>query len=453
MTTPVLASTISHAGELAPLVAVEDLRRAIVLERLVQGLDAEVRIERVGQAPGQHRAARPIHHGDQVQKAPLQGDVGDIRAPHVVRPRDRQIAEQVGIDPVRRVRLRRPGPLEERVHPQPSHQAAHPLARDRLALAAEPACHLARSVERRLEELLVDPPHQAQIQRAFAPARVVERRPRDRHQPALPRDAEPRVLWVDHRHPSAGLECEEIVVELVDGDQIVASSAPEAQWLPGDVLAIRRDRKLSYGCLASAAQAMLDRQDLLKDLRLVLDALASLAGQETPTSDQVEAAMERAEIDAQAIAYVRNQWAGANSFVADRIRPVLVLLQIPSEELYAATTDIDRLTEWLSSNLRQWPAMDLLAAARRSRDDRAMGEAAWRALGDVAQLPSWNEALTVLGDRYVVVENRDVDEETAAHLEAAAPLLRGFARYVVLPSSSVGEESLSPNHPNTSSRF
>ena len=43
-------------------------------------------------------------------------------------------------------------------------------------------------------------------QRAFAPARVVERRPRDRHQPALPRDAEPRVLWVDHRHPSAGAQ-------------------------------------------------------------------------------------------------------------------------------------------------------------------------------------------------------------------------------------------------------
>lgn len=228
------------------------------------------------------------------------------------------------------------------------------------------------------------------------------------------------------------LECEEIAVELIDGDQVVASSAPEAHWLPGDVLAVRRDRKLSYGCLASAAQAMLDRQDLLKDLRLVLDALASLAGRETPTSDQVEAALERAEIDAQAIAYVRNHWAGANSLVADRIRPVLALLEIPSEELDAAATDIDRLIEWLSSNLRQWPATDLLAAARRSRDDRAMGEAAWRALGDVAQLPSWNEALTELGDRYVVVENRAADEQTAAHLEAATPLLRGFARYVAI---------------------
>ena len=111
---------------------------------------------------------------------------------------------------------------------------------------------------------------------------------------------------------------------------------------------------------------------------------------------------------------------------------MLALLEIPSEELDAAATDFDRLTEWLSSNLRQWPATDLLAAARRSRDDRAMGEAAWRALGDVAQLPSWNEALTELGDRYVVVENRAVDEQTAAHLDAAAALLRGLARYVAV---------------------
>ena len=117
------------AGELAALVAIENLWRAITLKRLVQRLDAEAGIERVDRRPGQPRAARPVHHDGQVQKAPPQGDVGNISAPHVVRPRDRQIAQQVGIDPVRRVRLRRPGPRVERVHPQQSHQAAHPLAR------------------------------------------------------------------------------------------------------------------------------------------------------------------------------------------------------------------------------------------------------------------------------------------------------------------------------------
>ena len=80
------------AGELAALVAIKDLRRAIALERLVQGVHAEARIERVGQAPGQDLAARPVHHRDEVQKASLQWDIGNIRAPHVVRSRDLQIA-------------------------------------------------------------------------------------------------------------------------------------------------------------------------------------------------------------------------------------------------------------------------------------------------------------------------------------------------------------------------
>ena len=68
------ASLLEHvgevtAGELAALVALEDLGRVIVLQRLVQGLDAEARIERVGQTPGQDLAARPVHHHAEVQKA------------------------------------------------------------------------------------------------------------------------------------------------------------------------------------------------------------------------------------------------------------------------------------------------------------------------------------------------------------------------------------------------
>ena len=43
------------AGAWTPLVAIEDLGRTIALERLSQGRDAEARLERVGQAPGQHR--------------------------------------------------------------------------------------------------------------------------------------------------------------------------------------------------------------------------------------------------------------------------------------------------------------------------------------------------------------------------------------------------------------
>ena len=61
-----------------------------------------------------------------------------------------------------------------------------------------------------------------------------------------------------------------------------------------------------------------------------------------------------------------------------------------------------------------------------------MGEAAWRTLGDIAQLPAWNDALARLGDRYVPVENHRVGEQTKTHLEEAKPLLRALARHVAV---------------------
>ncbi len=224
------------------------------------------------------------------------------------------------------------------------------------------------------------------------------------------------------------LECDHIAVELADGDRVVAQSEPEAQWLPGDVLAVQRSVTTSHGHLAAAVQALLDRQDLLKELRLVLGALA---GHEQPAPELMEMALEQAEIDAQAFADVQNRWAGRISLIMDRLRPVVALLGVHSNGFDAAT-DIDRLTEWLTIHLPRSPASDLLTAARRCRDDRTMGEAAWRALGDIAQLPAWNGALATVGDRYIPVENDRVTDQTQAHLEEAKPLLRALARHIAV---------------------
>ena len=202
-----------------------------------------------------------------------------------------------------------------------------------------------------------------------------------------------------------------------------------AEWLPGDVLAIRHDSDMKHAKLAPAAQAILDRQDLVKDLLLVLELLS---GNEKPTFDQIQVALERAEIDAQAFADIRNRWAGTLSLVVDRIRPLLVLLNIPHDAFDVAASDIETLTEWLLSNVPQWPTSDLLSAARSSRDDHEMGFRAWQALGDVAQLPAWNAALTVLGERFETVENRSAQDQTAALIHEAAPLLRCFARHVAI---------------------
>ena len=227
------------------------------------------------------------------------------------------------------------------------------------------------------------------------------------------------------------VDCDEISVELADGSYIVSSKLPAqcpAHWLPDEVLAVRRNL-VRYEDLAAAAQALLERQDLLKDLRLCLGALSV---EEEVTPDRMGAALERTDIDAEALADVRQRWAGDTSFLVDRIRPVLMLFGVPDNGLDAAAADVDRLQEWLSANLPQWPIPKLLSAARRSRDDHEMGIAAWEALGEVAQLAAWNAALQKLGDRYESVQNHRVSEQTTARLEEAKALLRGFARHVAI---------------------
>ena len=209
------------------------------------------------------------------------------------------------------------------------------------------------------------------------------------------------------------IDCESIVVELVAGAEPIGESAPPAWWLPGDVLAVTRQTGTAYDKLAPAVQALLHRQDLLKDLRLVLGAVG---GMEVPSVEDIEGALDRAEIDAQAFADVRSHWAGNTGWLASRIRPVAELIGVAIEEFESAALDADSLTDWLANNVPQWEARKLISAARRSLNDHAMGLEAWRALGHVAQLPAWNTVLERLGDEYEPVENKDVDDQTSALL-------------------------------------
>ena len=226
------------------------------------------------------------------------------------------------------------------------------------------------------------------------------------------------------------LECGSIVVELVDGEETIARGEPDARWLSGDVLAVTNEVGHSYEALAPGLQAMLDRQDLLKDLLLVL---GPLEGVERPSLEEIEKALERAQIDAQAFADIRSRWAGNTGLVASRIRPVAALLGVIGEGFEASTTDMDRLTDWLAANLPHWDAAALVTAARRSRDDdHAMGIAAWRALGDVAELTVWNEILEGLGQEYEPVGNRDVQEQTNSHLDGVQALTAALARAIAV---------------------
>ena len=234
-------------------------------------------------------------------------------------------------------------------------------------------------------------------------------------------------------------QCRTIEVELQDAGQPVARSKPRAHWLSRDrILVLHRDipQHGSFEEIAAAAQAILDRQDLLKDLRLVLGALH---GRLQPRGSEIEAALDRAEIDAVAFDNIRHLWDGDPSTLVHRIRPVLKLLRVSDDGLDAVATDTAGLTEWLSKNARipEWPTENLLVAAQECYDDFGMGYRTWRVLGCAAELPAWNEALRALGGKYEQITNAHAKAQARRHLDEAAPLLRVFARHVATADASV----------------
>ncbi len=167
--------------------------------------------------------------------------------------------------------------------------------------------------------------------------------------------------------------CGSLAVELMDADQVVDYSEPRVHWLPNErVLLLCHGAR--YDDLASASQALLERQDLLKDLRLVLGTLTGAAPE--PTRQQIESALDRAEIDGEAVADIRHRWFGATALLVDRIRPVLKLLGLPDAGLEAAVSDTKALEAWLASHLPEgttdcWsPEETRLGRQKKSRRHR-----------------------------------------------------------------------------------
>ena len=254
-------------------------------------------------------------------------------------------------------------------------------------------------------------------------------------------------------HGTRVLECEDITVRLVDEQEgIVAQSEPEAQWLKEDkVLAVRRDIGFSYKKLAPAVQAILGRQDLLSDLRCVLQ---SLDGKESPTQEEIDDAIKEVGIDAESLTDIRHRWTDDTDFLIERVKPVLWLFEVSTDELDEIEKDNQHLEEWLSDNFPQWP--ELFSEAWRCQDDQEMGKATWRKFGEGAQLPKWNAILERLGRE--LVKNDDEDEQTEvyikqteAHINEVKPLLRGFARHVAIqaenPDLFLEIEAISQNFP------
>lgn len=151
----------------------------------------------------QHVARGPVHHRDQVQEAAAHGNVRNIGAPHLVGAVDGQVAQQVRPDLMLGVGHRRLRTLVDGLQAHPRHQAANPLAVDLVPLPAEMTSHLPAAVPRRFQELRVDQPHQFQVLGTLAIPRLVVAGAAERHQRALLRDRQARMLRLDQLPPPA----------------------------------------------------------------------------------------------------------------------------------------------------------------------------------------------------------------------------------------------------------
>ena len=145
----------SAAGKLAALVAVEDFRRAMFCDGLFQSLYAKVRIHAVGQTPSQHLTAVPVHDRDQIQEATPHRYVGNVRAPDLVGAINHHVAQQVWPDLMLGMFFAGIWLLVNRHQPHKSHQPSYTVPTTSMPIPLHVPGHLARSIPRRFQKLLV----------------------------------------------------------------------------------------------------------------------------------------------------------------------------------------------------------------------------------------------------------------------------------------------------------
>ena len=104
-----------------------------MLKRLLQRLQTKGRVLCIRQHPRHHITAKPIENRDEKHKAPVQGNICHIGAPHVIRPVNHEIPQQIGIDRVSRMRPACVGAWRHPFHTHQPHEALDPFAIDVLA--------------------------------------------------------------------------------------------------------------------------------------------------------------------------------------------------------------------------------------------------------------------------------------------------------------------------------
>ena len=159
---------VLRAGEMAPLVAVPNLRFGLSQGGAGASQD-KGQFERVGQLPGNHIAAEPIQHGHQVHPAVQQPKVGNVDAENVVGVAGGDMPQKIGENPVFGGRFAGVGPRDDAGDAHLAHLALHPLA-----VEPQDRRDLARAVERVGRVQLVDAALEGQFFRAGQHGLVIQ---------------------------------------------------------------------------------------------------------------------------------------------------------------------------------------------------------------------------------------------------------------------------------------
>ncbi len=167
----------SRAGELTALIGVHDFRRTVLQKGFLQRLDTRISRQRVGQPLSQNTTRRPIQNSGQIDESALHRDVRRIHGPDLIRAIDGEVAQEVGVDPMRLIPPAGVGFAVEGFNTPLLHQRADVFASDRDLFQPEHAAQHARPGKRMLQMQLVDLPHQLKIAFRHWLRLVIRRRP------------------------------------------------------------------------------------------------------------------------------------------------------------------------------------------------------------------------------------------------------------------------------------
>src|ERR1035438_3554139 len=146
----------------------------------------------------QNEVPMGIDNRCQIDEAACHGDIADVHSPRLIRPGDRDSAQQVGINLVSWRGLGGIRSAIESLDAHPPHQRAHVTAAHFKSLKAEQVAQHAAAGKWVIHVQLVDPSHQHQVGIRHRARSVVNRGAANLQQLRLPPDGQ-LVFGVDHR--------------------------------------------------------------------------------------------------------------------------------------------------------------------------------------------------------------------------------------------------------------